>query len=420
MKYKIDTTFLKFCLVGTANTIIDFVILNILIIGGLGFVGPKLIASSVAMLFSFFANRSFTFESRSTRIKEEFAKFIAVNVLGILLLQNILVYLLAKLLVGAGSFASEYAASSWEIILSSELLAFNIANVIAIFLSLVWNYFFYKTVVFASTKKPVLSKRYPVEKYGHTFKKNEPELTIIIPALREERRLPKTLKAVSKYLKSHPLQKKIELVIVAANGGDDTYKIAKAHSKNFYSLTIVRPGDPVGKGRDVGAGFIESKGKYRLFMDADLATPIKYVDSVVNEINSTNVADVIIGVRTLSSIHTGIRKYISVLGNLFFRALLVTRVSDTQCGFKAVSARYVEDYKKLQHISGWGFDMEIIAIAQSCGYKIKTIPVPDWKDVEDGTFEGDAFAGTVATFKDLLSVRLNMWAGKYIREQKTR
>ena len=35
-----------------------------------------------------------------------------------------------------------------------------------------------------------------------------------------------------------------------------------------------------GKGRDVRLGIFEAKGRYRVFMDADLATPLVHLDDV--------------------------------------------------------------------------------------------------------------------------------------------
>jgi dolichyl-phosphate beta-glucosyltransferase len=50
-------------------------------------------------------------------------------------------------------------------------------------------------------------------------------------------------------------------------------------------------------------------------------------------------------------------------------------IDDTQCGFKLFSARAAEALFPLQQIDGFGFDVEILRIAQQRGLRIVEVPV---------------------------------------------
>lgn len=159
---------------------------------------------------------------------------------------------------------------------------------------------------------------------------------------------------------------------------------------------------------------LKAKGDWRLFMDADLATPLHHLDSIISYIEQGK--DVIIGIRDLKSSHTGLRKFISSFGNFLIRLLLRLDIQDTQCGFKAFRAHVAEDLFSNQTITGWGFDMEVLAIAVKRGYSIQPIPINDWKDVAGGTFKNVAVTGALSTFKDLLKIKWNLISGRYRKQ----
>jgi len=87
--------------------------------------------------------------------------------------------------------------------------------------------------------------------------------------------------------------------------------------------------------------------------------------------------------------------------------------SDTQCGFKAFRGPVAEDIFEVQKINGWGFDMELLAIANKRGYNIQTISIHDWNHVEGGTFNNVAIRGSISTLRDLLKIMWNSYTGIY-------
>jgi len=110
--------FVKFCLVGLANTIIDYAVyLFFSRLLGWYFLLANIIAILAAMTFSFFANKHWTFRNKDKQIKSQYLKFAAVN--GVyFLLNNLIVFSLVHYLA------------------TYDLLA----KIIAIAIGLLWNF----------------------------------------------------------------------------------------------------------------------------------------------------------------------------------------------------------------------------------------------------------------------------------------
>lgn len=240
-----------------------------------------------------------------------------------------------------------------------------------------------------------------------------PALSILIPVLNEEKRIGGTLKELAHFLKDQKID--AEVIVVDANSHDKTQAIAEAEAKHFESFRYLQTGPAIGKGKQVRDGMFVARGSYILFMDADLATPLKYLHDVNTLMEKQ--AKVGICVRNLSQSHTGIRKFISGFGNWLAQTLIVPGIKDTQCGFKVFERGVAHELFGRQKILGWGFDMEVLAIARKQGYPIELIDVPDWKDV----IEGSKFAtsglksvkAAVRTFGDLLRIKWGLLTGRY-------
>jgi dolichyl-phosphate beta-glucosyltransferase len=241
------------------------------------------------------------------------------------------------------------------------------------------------------------------------------DLSVIIPAYMEAEVIESTLQQLAKFLATRDYGN-VEVVVVVPDSSDGTGELAASQAHLFKNFRIVKPGPRVGKGRDVRAGIFEARGKYKLFMDADLATPLHHIDEVKTRIMDTH-APVGIATRDLVSTHkTFVRKIMTRGGNLLIQLLLLPGLKDTQCGFKVFEATAAEEIFSRMTILGWGFDMEILAIARKLGYHITTFETPDWRDPKadgDGLTGDSASKTAVSTLEDLAIVRLRMWAGRY-------
>ena len=128
---------LRFTIVGSINTVIDFSILFTLTTL---FNVPKelanFISTSVSFLFSFFANKKYTFKSTSKNLKKQFLLFTVVTLFGLWVIQTIIITAITPVFTNLGV---------------NKPAALLISKLIAIAASLIWNYTLYSRVVF---KKP--------------------------------------------------------------------------------------------------------------------------------------------------------------------------------------------------------------------------------------------------------------------------
>lgn len=240
------------------------------------------------------------------------------------------------------------------------------------------------------------------------------DLTIVIPTYNEAKAIGDTLDKLADYLKNYPLS--VEVLIVDLHSPDNTAEVAQGYAKKFDKFHIIdagsRPKGKFMKGKQVQMGMLAGKGRYVLFMDADLATPLKYLDSVRVLIEQRRPVGIC--VRDLDKSHKGVRKLISGFGNFLVQLLILPGIPDTQCGFKVFSHDAAQSVFPRQTISSWGFDMEILAIARQQGYPIELIHVPDWHNEEKGSkFGGSPLKAAIQTFPDILKIKWGMLRGKY-------
>ena len=102
----------------------------------------------------------------------------------------------------------------------------------------------------------------------------------------------------------------------------------------------------------------------------------------------------------------------SVSPNLLVRLAAVPGIQDTQCGFKAFRQDVARELFPLQTIEGWGFDVEILFIAQRFGYEIVEVPVT-WYYGQRSKVR--PIHDTIGMLQDLVQVRRNARQGLYDR-----
>lgn len=123
----------RFIIVGSMNTVIDFGVLFMLTFLGIDKIVANYISTSCGLVFSFFANRSFTFENSNGDIKKQLLGFIPTTLIGLWILQPVVIWVITSLLSST---------------LHNEMLLLLIAKVFATLASLTWNYLFYSRLVF--------------------------------------------------------------------------------------------------------------------------------------------------------------------------------------------------------------------------------------------------------------------------------
>lgn len=228
-------------------------------------------------------------------------------------------------------------------------------------------------------------------------------LSIVVPAFREALYIAHTLDALVEVLGDRLAT--TEVVVVTADGPDDTAAITRRCLERFPHHVQLHPGAKVGKGRDVRAGMLHARGEFVMFMDADLATPLRHLDPMLDALQHH---DVVIGYRDLEKIHTdAVRTASSRVANMLVRALLLPGILDSQCGFKGFRSEVVTALFEPLATMAWGFDIEVLVRARRLGYSIHQLPIADWHDPkgDEGLAGEIQWAARARTLWELISIR---------------
>ncbi|MFV0416305.1 MAG: dolichyl-phosphate beta-glucosyltransferase [Chthoniobacterales bacterium] len=235
---------------------------------------------------------------------------------------------------------------------------------------------------------------YGVSKYT-TMNQASEEISIVIPAHNEARRLPATLDVLGDFLKDYA--RSVEVVVVDDASSDGTGELARAHA---VRPQVIRNPEQMGKGATVRRGMLESRGtRVRLFMDADLSVPVRFVEIFCAAVESGE--DVVIASRRLAESRIVkkqplLRQVGSRYFNVALRAAGLTRSRDTQCGFKAFRAEMVEGLFHDSVLDGFLFDVELLVRARLLGYSIAELPV-EWEH------KGGSTVGPIRCAPDILA-----------------
>ena len=236
----------------------------------------------------------------------------------------------------------------------------------------------------------------------------EPFLSIVIPVYNEERRI-KNLSEIIFYLKKQKYS--WEVIIVDDGSTDKTSKILKLLKKKLrFTLISYQPNS--GKGFAVKTGMLSAKGKFRLFLDVDLSTPISEMEKFLPYLKKHPI---VIGSRKLKASilltrQPLFREYLGKIFTLLSQAVLRLDISDFTCGFKCFSKDAAEEIFKRQTIKGWGFDSEILYIGKLKKISAKELPIV-WKN--DPRTRVKFPKDIINSLFELTKIRINSAMGLY-------
>ena len=233
-------------------------------------------------------------------------------------------------------------------------------------------------------------------------------LSLVIPAYNEATRIGATLAQVTAYLSQQTYAS--EVVVVDDGSSDETRAVVE---RDFPNVRVIGYGGNRGKGFAVRAGMTSVTGAVRVFYDADASTPISEVEKLWPEFERG--ADVVIGSRSLPNSQVEVhqpwyRENMGRVFNVMLRAFGLTRFPDTQCGFKGFTAAACEVIFPRQTVERFGFDAELLFIAQKHGLRIAQVPVR-WINCPHTRVH--ALRDSAKMIADLFLIRLNDLKGKY-------
>ncbi|HTX92342.1 MAG TPA: dolichyl-phosphate beta-glucosyltransferase [Anaerolineales bacterium] len=235
-----------------------------------------------------------------------------------------------------------------------------------------------------------------------------PFLSVIIPAHNEESRLPRALGELFAFVDKQEYAS--EIVVVENGSHDRTFEVAQKFTQHFPNLKVLHEDQP-GKGRAVRRGVLTAGGEYRFIADADFSMPVKEINRFLPPACTSDIA--IASREASGSVRYNEPAYRHLTGrvfNLLIRTLVLPRLQDTQCGFKCFHAPVAEDIFRFQTLTGWSFDVELLAIARRRGYEISEIGIP-WYYTPGSKI--NVLRDSWRMFLDLLAIRSNARRGVY-------
>jgi glycosyltransferase involved in cell wall biosynthesis len=230
------------------------------------------------------------------------------------------------------------------------------------------------------------------------------DVSIVIPAYNEARRLPTTLAAWQTYFAPQPFA--AEVLVVDDGSTDTTAATARAAGANVESL---QPNQ--GKGGAVRAGVVRAQGDVIAYADADLNIDPSHLTPALRFIQDG--ADLVVGTRDLSEYAKAegvLRLIAGGLVQVTRRTLVLPTIRDTQCGFKVFRRDLAHRIFTMARVSSFAFDIEALFLARKLGARIVQMPVSTSYRAES-TF--NVRKHLPIFLRDIVKIRLDDLAGRY-------
>ena len=208
-------------------------------------------------------------------------------------------------------------------------------------------------------------------------RKTMDSISIIIPTYNEEQNIAENLRLLRDYLETIPYDYEI---ITVDDGSDDSTcaKIEEATTPISPKIRLIINKVNQGKGAVVKQGVLSAKGHYIFFTDADLPYNLSFIKLGLEKLQQG--VEMVAGSRYETTTGKKTSPFqIRTLSSKVFRTiahiLIKTKAHDTQCGFKGFTRDVAILLFSRSIINGFGFDIEILFLANKFNVKIANLPV---------------------------------------------
>lgn len=244
-------------------------------------------------------------------------------------------------------------------------------------------------------------------------------LSIILPVYNSESFLIKSLNALDDFIGGLALG--AELIVVDDGSRDRSKSMAEewARTERKYTVRVIDCGTNFGKGAAVSTGMQMARGKFRIFLDADLAYEPPQILRILEALEDG--ADVAVASRvhpdsryTISPAffhYLYTRHLASRIINWFLRHTIIPRCRDSQAGLKGFRAGTADAVFSRQRIFGFSFDIEVLFLAEKLGYETREVAIyyRYFNEPTTVAFLKDGM-GIIA---DIIRIHLNKFRGCY-------
>lgn len=197
------------------------------------------------------------------------------------------------------------------------------------------------------------------------------EITIVVPAYNEARRIVPSLEKILAFLPAHFAAS--EVLLVDDGSQDGTANLVEARFGD--RVRVLRQPRRRGKGAAVSAGILAARKPWVLFVDADLSIPI---EESLELCARAHLAPIVIGSKRApgSEIEYPLaRRLLGGIGQSMISLFVVGGFKDTQCGIKLYRTDVAQELFALSRIDGFGFDFEVLFLARRLGWDVLEIPI---------------------------------------------
>jgi glycosyltransferase involved in cell wall biosynthesis len=194
-----------------------------------------------------------------------------------------------------------------------------------------------------------------------------PQLSVIIPAYREQGSIVRHLLKINSVLKKIRLS--YEIICVVDGYVDSTY--LRASNLKLPRMKVIGYPKNMGKGYAVRLGMKHAKGEIIAFIDAGMDINPNGI-SMILEHYEWYKADVIVGskLHPVSKVnYPWQRKIMSRVYQFIVWILFGLTVRDTQVGLKVFRKKLIKKILPQMKVNSMAFDIEILALARKHGYK---------------------------------------------------
>jgi glycosyltransferase involved in cell wall biosynthesis len=199
---------------------------------------------------------------------------------------------------------------------------------------------------------------------------------LVIPCYNEEHVLADSVSRVLGFCDAHPEHE--WRIVVADNASTDrTLEVARRLETQYPGRVVALHIPVKGRGIALRVAWLTSPADVCAYMDVDLSTDLAYLPALVDPL-AANEADLSYGTRLHRDSVTqrsAKREFISRAYVFILRTLAGLKVTDAQCGFKAIRRDAAHALVPLVKDTRWFFDSELLLVAQKNGYRLREVPV---------------------------------------------
>jgi glycosyltransferase involved in cell wall biosynthesis len=231
-----------------------------------------------------------------------------------------------------------------------------------------------------------------------------PQLDIVLPVYNEAHVIAGSIDKLRFFLKESSFPYTWRIVIADNASTDDTHRIALGLTEEFSDVSVIHLPEK-GRGRALKRAWLESDADAMSYMDIDLSTDLSGLRPLAAAVLDDG-CDIATGSRMTrgSQITRSLKREITSRGFIMLiKLLFLSKLSDTQCGFKAITRQAADELLPQVENNEWFFDTELLLLAEKGGYRVRDIPIL-W--IEDPDTRVNVLKTVLEDLQGLLRMRL--------------